>query len=140
MFDILNNRSWLWFALKHIWNIIEEIAFEKIKKVQLLKTISSIMLHICFWASHTPSQPGTIHFLIGALFSGCIGETWKYVFHFSIMEEYIPYFLFNIFSMQRRKNTVFKRLTCVEIVNTRSTFQWHSPFSPDNNKLNYQIG
>ena len=51
IFDILNPWSWLWFARKHIWNIIEEIAFEKSKKVQLLKTISSIMLQIRFWAS-----------------------------------------------------------------------------------------
>ena len=51
IFDILNTWSWLWFAGKHIWNIIEEIVFERSKKVQFLKTISSIMLQICFWAS-----------------------------------------------------------------------------------------
>ena len=36
------------------WNIIEEIVFEKSKKVQFLKTISSIMFWICFWPN--PSQ------------------------------------------------------------------------------------
>ena len=57
LFKVLNNFwcletcPWLWFTQKHIWNIIEEIVFEKSKKVQFLKTISSIMLQICFWAS-----------------------------------------------------------------------------------------
>ena len=50
----MNTRSWLWLTRKHIWNIIEEIVFERSKKVQFLKTISSIMLQICFWASPTP--------------------------------------------------------------------------------------
>ena len=48
---IINIRSWLGFAQKHIWNMIEEIVFERSRKVQFWKTISSIMLQICFWAS-----------------------------------------------------------------------------------------
>ena len=31
--NILNTRSWLWLTQKHIWNIIEEIVFEKRVKV-----------------------------------------------------------------------------------------------------------
>ena len=31
--------------------MIEEIVFDKSKKVQFMKTISSIMLQVCFWAS-----------------------------------------------------------------------------------------
>ena len=51
MFDILNTKSWLGFDQKHIWNIIEKIVFEESKKLQFLKTISSMMFLICFWAN-----------------------------------------------------------------------------------------
>ena len=48
VFDISNTKSWIGFAQKQNWNIIEEILFEKSKKLQFLK------LQICFLAN--PSQ------------------------------------------------------------------------------------
>ena len=40
----MNTGSWPWFAWKHIWNIIEEIIFEKSKKCNFWRQF----LQLCF--------------------------------------------------------------------------------------------
>ena len=49
--NISNIRSRVGFAQKLIWNIIEEVVFEKSRKWQFLKTISLNMFQTCFWAN-----------------------------------------------------------------------------------------
>ena len=44
----MNTRSWLWFARKHIWNIIEEIVFEKSRKCNFW---SQFLQKCCKYAS-----------------------------------------------------------------------------------------
>ena len=51
IFDISNIRSWLGFAKKHIWNIINEIVFRNCNFLLISKSISSIMFQICIWAN-----------------------------------------------------------------------------------------
>ena len=49
IFDISNTWSWLGFAQKHIWNIIDENIFFKLSFFTLFKVKSSIVFQICFW-------------------------------------------------------------------------------------------
>ena len=52
----MNTQSWLWFAWKHICNIIEEIVFRSCTYLLFSKTISSIMFQICFLVNHSLSR------------------------------------------------------------------------------------
>ena len=68
IFDILNPWSWLWFARKHIWNIIEEIVWANPSRdlvFEILKKYAKHWLEVDFRAytgAHTKPPRGHLNF------------------------------------------------------------------------------